>query len=150
MKKTPAFITALLLSIIACSCNHTIICRTETVIHYMRIPDYDTAVNQYVRVIRYEGQSKFTQFIDSSDERVLTGSFSYAFDEDKDYKLVVLPQNRRHTLSDIQHGHEKRKGSPGRDSEQCKTSITFTLDGVEKTQPFSVGGLGGYLSDLEI
>lgn len=62
--------------------------------------------------------------------------YSVPADETKDFQLVLLPQNRRHQLQNVKFGNENRKGSRGRDSVQCKTSITFTYDGVDKQIPW--------------
>lgn len=125
------------------ACNHTIVCRPTNTIAYFLIKDHDTA-SQYVRVVRYEAGSNFTKPVDSTEE-IKNMTFPLTVEQGKDYAILVLPQNRRHTLTKISFGKDKRKGSPGLDSEQCTSSITFTLDGSVKKQPMAVGGSGGYL-----
>lgn len=139
-----------LLTVAACgillmlsACNHTIICKPTQTISYFLIKDYDT-VEQYVRVVRYEAGSNFSKPVDSTEE-IKNMTFPLRVEQGKDYAILVLPQNRRHTLTKISLGKDKRKGSPGLDSEQCTSSITFTLDGTMMKQPMAVGGTGGYL-----
>lgn len=146
MKKHPyllLFFATLLLWL--SSCNNTIICRTEKTIRYFNIPDYDSAQMTVLRVVRYEGGSNYTSVLDSTDNPINSPSnITHPFEENKEYKLVLLPQKRVHTLKNVHYGDEKRKGSPGRDSEQCHTSITYTYDGKTVTQPYYVSS-GGYL-----
>lgn len=141
------FVLALITSIGLClsSCNNTIICRTEKSIRYFYIPDYDSTQMTVLRVVRYEGGSNYNSVLDSTNNAINSPfNITHPFEENKEYKLVLLPQNRVHTLKDVHYGNEKRKGSPGRDSEQCHTSITYTYDGKTVTQPYYVSS-GGYL-----
>ncbi len=137
---------ALALWSLVSSCGHTIHCLTSKWVRYFHIPDFDTAVTTTMKVIRYEGGSNFTRAVDST-ELVLQSPFNLGLtvEEAKDYRIVLLPQNRVHLLKDIHFGHEKRKGSPGLDSEQCEGSISYIYDGESYTQPMSVGGSGGYV-----
>lgn len=135
------------------SCNNTIHCTHPYSIMYFRIPDFDTLTPTTLRVVRFDAGSNFSVALDSTDLLLPSPSnISVPADETKDYQLVLLPQNRRHQLQNLKFGKEKRKGSPGRDSEQCKTSITFTYDGVEKEIPWRVGSAegGGYLYTLSL
>lgn len=143
MKISLSAVAACCFLFILSSCNYTIVCRPTNTIAYFLIKDHDTA-SQYVRVVRYEAGSNFTKPVDSTEE-IKDMTFPLTVEQAKDYAILVLPQNRRHTLTNISFGKDKRKGSPGRDSEQCTSSITFTLDGTVMKQPMAVGGSGGYL-----
>lgn len=125
----------------AASCNYTIECREPRDIRYFSIPDYDSSVKTRLRVVRYDANGSFSSAIDSTD-LLLPSPFDIEVPADptKDYVIVLLPQNRRHRLQNVKFGHETRKGSPGRDSEQCQTSISFNFDGTSLTQPWTVGG----------
>jgi hypothetical protein len=109
------------------------------------ISDFDTNATTVLRVVRYDAGTNFAKPLDSTD-RILPDPFNVGVpaDDTKDYEIVVLPQNRRHKLANVHFGNEKRKGSPGLDSEQCTTSINFTFDGEQMTMKMAVGGTGGY------
>ena len=135
------------------SCNNTIHCTHPYAIMYFNIYDFDTLLPTTLRVVRYQSGTQYVVALDSTD-LLLSSPFNISVPADatKDYQLVLLPQNRRHQLQNVKFGYEKRKGSPGRDSEQCKTSISFTYDGVEKEIPWRVGSAsgGGYLNTLNL
>lgn len=133
--------------LIICACNK-IVCQKDGTIRYFTISDYDTSVKTSFRVVRYDIGSNFTIALDST-ERVLENPFNLSLpvEESKEYKIVLLPQKRQHRIANIHLGNEKRKGSPGRDSEQCHVSITFTYDGETIEQPYWVNaGGGGYVN----
>lgn len=135
------------------SCNTTIHCTHPYAIMYFSIPDFDTLLPSTLRVVRYQSGTQYVVALDSTD-LLLSSPFNISIPADatKDYQIVLLPQNRKHQLQNVKFGQEKRIGSPGRDSEQCKTSISFTYDGVEKEIPWRVGSAsgGGYLNTLNL
>ncbi len=124
------------------SCSHTIDCRR----HHLTfsVSDYgrDSSKQMIVRVIRYQNESNFTLPLDSTDNILNSEEFYYPFDGDKEYVVILLPQNRRHTLRRLHYGEDKRKGSPGLDSEQCYDSATYEKDGIAISVPMTLEGEG--------
>ncbi|MCF8449124.1 MAG: hypothetical protein K9G49_04560 [Taibaiella sp.] len=61
-----------------------------------------------------KGGSNYTSVPDSTNNAINSPfNITYQFEENKEYKLVLLPQDRVHTLKNVHYGNEKRKGSPG-------------------------------------
>ena len=95
-------------------------------IYRTQLLTYDSSRDRQVRIITYEGGNNFTSAIDSTEIPLSSNLFQYYFEGYKDYKIILLPENKTHLLRDIHFGNEKG-GYSGKQSDACSTSASYVI-----------------------
>jgi hypothetical protein len=126
----------LALSCVLYSCSYKIHCVKPRAAELI-LPDADSNASTSVLVIRYKAGSNFQVMEDSTTITPYTKNRCFfSFADNTDYKIIVSPQGRVHTLSNLNFNHETKKGSPGLSSEMCAQSGSYTLDGNNVQIPY--------------